>query len=236
MDRVGRCRPAPEQLAVAVHGGWPGSGDRGASSTYPPTSCRRSPDQLPPSRRCAARNWTTCASGWTAASTASAWTRSISASTTRAVAQQPAKPEELHRPRLPAGQPIRVPRYHFQQYQPENLELPAPRCSTLYPGHQRSAVSSAGFAGHRQYCAPHRLHGLASSCSPTAAASLHRGTVGGAGSEDDRGAGRALGNLQPRCSAQSPAGAAPTTTTLAQQLVAWCARCAARSTVPGARN
>ena len=71
---------------------WPGGGNRGAASTTCTTSCPRSRTSTSTIRRCSRRRWTTWSSGCERASTACAWTRSTSASTTAQLRDNPPKP------------------------------------------------------------------------------------------------------------------------------------------------
>ena len=71
---------------------------------------RRSPTSTSTIPRCARRRSTTCGSGSTAASTACAWMRSTSASTTRSCATtRPSRVGPARRARLQPGQSLRVP-------------------------------------------------------------------------------------------------------------------------------
>src|SRR6185312_435457 len=79
---------------------------RGAASITCTTSLPASPTSTSTIRPCARRCWTTCASGWTAAWTASGWTRSTSVSTTRCCAtirpsRRPSAPVAASAPTTP---------------------------------------------------------------------------------------------------------------------------------------
>ena len=144
----------------------PGTGSRAARQYYLHNFLSSQPDlnfhnPAGAGRAC----WTTCASGWTAASTASASMRSTSASTTAQLRDNPPKPTELRTGRgFSRRQSLRLPVPLLQQHAAGE---PAASCEELraaarpLPGRRRARRDLVGrLAGDdgRIHAADDRLH------------------------------------------------------------------------------
>ena len=146
-------RHAAQQLAVDLRRLGLAVGHAPRSNTTCTISWPSSPTSTSTTARCRTRCSTSPASGWSAASTASGSTRSISTSTARGCEDNPAlPPERAQRPDRAGGQSLQLPGPPLRQEPAGEPRLPASAsapCSTNIRPRPRSARSATRSAGWR---------------------------------------------------------------------------------------